>query len=65
MIRSGVKGQRFVAVFLLGCVVFNYPFLYLFNTRGEIFGVPLLYAYIFMAWAAVVLLLALVAERSR
>jgi hypothetical protein len=65
MIRSGMKGQRFAAVFLLGCVAFNYPFLYLFNTQGHVFGVPLLYAYVFLAWAVVVLLLALVAERSR
>lgn len=64
MTRSGMKGQRFVAVFLLGLVAFNYPFLYLF-TRGDVFGVPLLYVYIFVAWAGVVLLLALVAERSR
>jgi hypothetical protein len=54
-----------MAVFLFGCVAFNYPFLYLFNTRGDVFGVPLLYAYIFIAWAVVVLVLALVAERSR
>jgi len=65
MIRSGMKGQRFVAVFLLGCVAFNYPLLYLFNTRSDFFGVPLLYAYIFFAWAVIVLLLALIAERSR
>jgi hypothetical protein len=65
MIRSGMKGQRFVAVFLLGCVAFNYPLLYLFNTRSDLFGVPLLYAYVFFAWAVLVLLIALVAERSR
>jgi hypothetical protein len=56
-----MKGQRFVAVFLFGCVAFNYPFLYLF-TRGDVFGVPLLYVYIFVAWAVVVLMLALIAE---
>jgi hypothetical protein len=60
-----MKGQRFVAVFLLGCVAFNYPLLYLFNTRSDLFGVPLLYAYVFFAWAVLVLLIALVAERSR
>jgi hypothetical protein len=65
MIRSGMKGQRFVAVFLLGCVAFNYPLLYLFNTRSDLLGVPLLYVYVFFAWAVVVLMLALVAERSR
>lgn len=65
MIRSGMKGPRFVAIFLLGCVAFNYPLLYLFNNRGELFGIPLLYAYIFLAWAALVGLLVLVAEGSR
>jgi hypothetical protein len=65
MIRSGMKGQRFVAVFLLGCVAFNYPLLYLFNTPTTLFGVPLLYVYIFVAWGVLVLLLALIAERSR
>jgi acetyl-CoA carboxylase carboxyltransferase component len=65
MIRSGIKGQRFVAVFLVGCAAFNFPLLYLFNTRGTLFGVPLLYAYIFIAWAMLIVLLMLVAERSR
>jgi len=65
MIRSGIKGQRFVAVFLFGCVAFNFPLLYLFNTRGTLFGIPVLYAYIFIAWAMLIVLLMLVAERSR
>jgi hypothetical protein len=65
MIRSGIKGQRFVAVFLVGCAAFNFPLLYLFNTRGTLFGVPALYAYIFIAWAMLIVLLMLVAERSR
>jgi len=64
MIRSGIKGQRFVAVFLFGCVAFNFPLLYLFNTRGTLFGIPVLYAYIFIAWAMLIVLLMLVAERS-
>ena len=65
MIRSGIKGQRFAAIFLLGCVAFNYPLLSLFNSRDTLLGVPLLYAYIFGIWAVLIALLALVAERSR
>lgn len=65
MIRSGLKGQRFAAIFLLGCVAFNYPLLYLFNARDAVFGVPVLYAFIFSVWAVLIALLALVAERSR
>ena len=57
------KSQRFVAVCMLGMVLFNFPILALFNVGGTFFGVPVLYAYIFMAWAALIALMALVAER--
>ena len=33
-------------------LLFNYPILALFNVPGTLFGVPVLYAYIFIAWAA-------------
>ena len=57
------KSQRFVALCMLGMVLFNFPILALFNVQATLFGVPLLYAYIFMAWAALIALMALTAER--
>jgi len=63
--RSTMKGPRLVAVFLLGVLLFNYPFLALFNREASVFGIPLLYAYIFLAWALLIGLLALVIEASR
>lgn len=62
MIRPGVKGQRLVALFLLGCLLFNYPLLNLFTHGGEVFGIPLLYAYVFGVWAALIGLMALVVQ---
>jgi hypothetical protein len=59
------KGQRFVALCMLGLLLFNYPILALFNLSGTVFGVPVLYAYIFIAWAALIALMALVAEADR
>jgi hypothetical protein len=56
------KSQRFVALCMLGMVLFNYPILALFNVPGTLFGVPTLYAYVFIAWAALVGLMAYVAE---
>jgi hypothetical protein len=56
------KGQRFVALCMFGLLLFNYPILALFNVSGTVFGVPVLYAYIFIAWAALIALMALVAE---
>jgi hypothetical protein len=65
MNRSGITGQRLVAVFLLGCILFNYPLLSLFNKPGEILDVPLLYIYIFGAWALLIGVMAYVIERRR
>ena len=56
------KGQRFVALCMLGMLLFNYPILTLFNVPGVLFGVPVLYAYLFIAWAALIALMAYLAE---
>ena len=58
-----VTGQRLVALCLLGFVLFNYPLLAVFNVQGTIFGIPILYAYSFAAWGALIGLMALVVER--
>ncbi len=57
------KEQRFVALCMLGLVLFNFPVLALFNVGGSILGIPVLYAYIFAAWALVIALLCWLAER--
>ena len=59
------KGQRFIGLCMLGLLLFNYPILALFNRTGTMFGVPVLYVYIFIAWAALIALMALVAEADR
>jgi len=56
------RGQRFVALCMLGVVLFNYPMLALFNVSGALFGVPVLYVYMFVAWAGLITLMALAAE---
>lgn len=62
MIRPSVKGQRLVALFLLGCLLLNYPLLNLFSHGSEVFGVPLLYVYIFSVWGLLIGLMGLVVE---
>jgi hypothetical protein len=56
------RAPRFVALCMLGMVLFNFPVLALFNVPGTLLGVPALYAYIFAAWAALIALMALAAE---
>ncbi len=62
---SGAKGQRRAALFVLGCLLFNYPVLSLFNVPADIFGVPVLYAFIFAAWTLLIALMAFAAESRR
>jgi hypothetical protein len=62
-VSEDAKGQRFVALCMLGMVLFNFPILAIFNVPGTLLGVPVLYAYLFVAWAALIALMALVANR--
>ena len=64
MKRPGIYGQRLIALFLLGCLLFNYPLLYLFNNDHHLLGIPLLYVYMFAAWALLIALTAVVIERD-
>ena len=64
MAHRAVQAQRLVALFVLGCLLFSYPLLSLFNGGGMVFGIPVLYAYLFAAWAALILLMILVVERG-
>ena len=64
MARMRLTGQRLVALFLLGCLLLNFPLLYLFERPVTIGGVPLLFGYVFAAWAALIALLGLAVERD-
>ncbi len=61
--KNDVEGQRLVALFLLGWLLFNYPLLSLFAGTVTIAGIPLLYLYLFLVWALLIALMALVVER--
>ena len=64
MAKSSRKGPQLVGLFLLGCLFFSYPLITLFNVHASILGVPVLYAYLFGAWALLIMLVALIMERS-
>jgi hypothetical protein len=56
------KAQRLVGLCMLGVLLFNFPVLSLFNKPIFVAGIPLIYAYIFLAWAVLVGLMAVVAR---
>ena len=63
MIRPSIKGQRLVALFLLGFLLLNYPLLDLFAGGSTVLGIPVLYAFIFTVWAVLIAMMALVVEK--
>ena len=56
--------EGLVVLFIAGALVFNYPLLALFDHLFLLFGAPLLYAYLFLAWLAVIILLAVIVDKK-
>ena len=56
--------QRLVAVFLAAVLLFNYPVGAIFDRPDTVFGVPVLYVYMFAAWAAVIAAITWIVERG-
>ncbi len=64
MAHRKLHAQRLIALFVLGCLLFSFPLLSLFNTGGTVWGIPVLYAYLFGVWIGFIALMILVVERS-
>lgn len=59
--RRGLASERAVALFLLAVLAFCPLILSIFNVPAFLFGIPLLYVYLFLAWGVVIALLAMTA----
>jgi len=64
MDRPG-RSQRLVAAGMLGFLLFGYPLMALFDRDTLVLGVPLLWAYLMVAWAALIAVAAALVRRSR
>lgn len=58
------RSERTVTLFLFGLIAVSPPFLAIFAADTFLFGVPLLYAYLFAVWIILIGLLALISGRS-
>ncbi len=65
MPRRGTSGERHLALFLLGVVLLSPPLVSIFDGPGWLFGVPVLYIYLFTVWGALIGLTALASEGWR
>ena len=57
------RRDRLIGLFLLALVLLNPPLLLLFGGGDTVFGLPLLYVYIFVAWLLIIAAVAWIAER--
>jgi len=55
MTSENIKNKRLFCLFLLGCLIFNYPIISLFNHELFIFGIPILFVFLFFAWILVII----------
>jgi hypothetical protein len=61
-VSDSLRSARMVAVAVMALLLFGFPFLALFDVEFSVVGVPLLWAYLFVAWSMVIAVIAWVAR---
>ncbi|MDD3800702.1 hypothetical protein [Desulfuromonas thiophila] len=62
-LNSAQKRQLWLAFFLLGLILLNFPFLQIFNRIDTLFGIPLLVVYFLLGWPASIAVIYLFSKR--
>jgi hypothetical protein len=44
------RGERLIGLLIAGAALLNFPLLSVFNVRGLVCGIPILYCYLFSVW---------------
>ena len=63
MNRPGTVGERLLALFALGLLLFNPPLLSVFSVDATLFGIPMLFIYILASWGLLIALVAMIVNR--
>ena len=63
MVRRGLTSERLIGLFLFGLLLFMPPLIGVFDKAYLVGGIPVLYLYLFLAWAMLIALMALIVER--
>ena len=58
------RGQRLTVVFVFGALALNYPILTLVSSDNTVFGIPVLYVYLFALWAVIIGVMAVIVEKK-
>lgn len=49
--------ESWVIFFILGIVMMNFPFLSIFNKQETVWGLPLLYCYLYVGWGVSIIVI--------
>jgi hypothetical protein len=63
MPRRGLTGERLIGLFLFGLLLLTPPLIGAFDKATFVGGIPPLYLYLFLSWALLIALTALIVER--
>ena len=64
MDRPGLTGERAIGLFLLAFLALNPPILSIFSAETILFGIPLLYLYLFGVWGLIIALVGFQAKAA-
>ena len=64
MHRSGLVGERAIALFVIAILALSPPLLTIFNREVFAFGVPFLFVYLLCVWAGLILMIAIHARAA-
>jgi hypothetical protein len=62
MLTGRQRTERLVVLAVIGALALNYPLLSLFAGSDLVFGIPLLYFYLFVFWGGLIALAAFIIE---
>lgn len=64
-LMSSDQNSKLVGLFFGALIIFTFPMIQIFGKEGFVFGVPVLYVYIFVVWLAVILLIRQIFKKKK
>lgn len=64
MLKSSMTSQRLLTLFAVAVALLNFPLLTLWKHEAQVLGLPLFPLGLFLIWAVLIVLLALIMETS-
>jgi hypothetical protein len=62
MLTAKQRTERLAVLAVIGALALNYPLLSLFASSGLLFGIPILYLYLFALWGGLIALAGIIVE---